>query len=249
MSRKSARIKHHPNDEMARREYEDGTIKKRFSLQDLKIFKARSDAQENVLDFYDKDMSIAMLGAAGGGKTAMALNLALQEVLDPDTDYEQVVVVRSPVQVRSLGFLPGGLDEKMMVYEAPYIGLCDEMFNVKKSYHNLKNSGKLCFMLTTFIRGITFPRGTIIIFDEVQNTTFEEAYSVITRMGAMNKIYLCGDLKQTDLKGKYDQSGLSDLIRVLERMEDVGVVNFTANDCVRSGFVREFLLTCEDLGL
>jgi phosphate starvation-inducible protein PhoH and related proteins len=249
MSRKADRKLIQMFDEKARQEYVDGTIKKRFTLNDLKIIQPLSYAQEEVFHIASQDKSIALIGSAGSGKTALAMYLALRDVLNPETHYTKVVVVRSPVQLREIGFTAGSLEEKAAMYEAPYIGLCDELFPFKKAWENLKKAGKVEFILTTFIRGITLQRGTIVVFDEIQNTTFDEARSVITRLGHQCKIFMAGDTKQTDLKKKNDVSGLSDLLRVFDRIDSVEVVNFTSSDCVRSGFVRDFLIACEEIGL
>jgi len=88
----------------------------------------------------------------------------------------------------------------------------------------------------------------IIIVDECQNMTYQELDTVITRVGESSKIIFCGDMKQDDLKiskHRADVSGLKDFIRVISKLDDFAVVEFTTDDIVRSGLVKQYLIAKE----
>ena len=131
--------------------------------------------------------------------------LALQEVLNDS--YKKVVIVRSAVPTRDVGFLPGSLEEKLKVYEQPYSSIANNLFNRGDAYSILKNKFMLEFIPTSFIRGTTLDNSVVIV-DEINNLTFHELDSVITRLGPKTRLILCGDQSQTDLKFKDEQVGL-----------------------------------------
>lgn len=202
-------------------------------------------AQDDLFQAYHAGQNIAAIGSAGSGKTYIALYLALQDVLEAE-DYDKVIIVRSAVQARDQGFLPGTLKEKEAYYEAPYVEIASDLFERGDAYGILKHKGQVEFMTTSNIRGLTW-HNAIVIFDECQNANFEELRTVITRLGNNSRIIFCGDTKQNDLiKSKYDVSGLGKFVDVLENMRSFNIVHFTMADCVRSGLVKEFL-TAEEL--
>ncbi|WP_165769196.1 PhoH family protein, partial [Virgibacillus profundi] len=129
---------------------------------------------------------------AGTGKTFLAMYMALEQVLDKETPYEQLLIVRSIVPTKEIGFLPGDIEEKIAVYVAPYRSCASEMFYDKGAYDKLKHNGYVDFKPTSFIRGETY-HNTIILVDEMQNLNFHELDSIITRVGQDSKIIFCGD--------------------------------------------------------
>lgn len=184
--------------------------------------------------------------------TALAIYCALSEAFSKETVYDKVVVIRSSVQARDIGFLPGGVDDpdgKNAVYEAPYKALCDELMVFKSNnYDNLKAKHMLEFHNTSFLRGLTFD-DSIIIVDEFQSMNYHELSTIITRMGINSRIIFCGDFKQSDLHKKGDISGFHEFMKVVEKMpsELVDVVTYTPEDIIRSGICKEFLLAEEKL--
>ena len=106
----------------------------------------------------------AMLhGIAGTGKSFISLYLGLEQVLTENSQYKKVVIVRSVVPTRDMGFLPGSPKEKAKVYEAPYYAICTELFGRGDSYEYLKNINKVEFISTSFIRGITLNDCIVIV--------------------------------------------------------------------------------------
>lgn len=224
--------------------------RKSFHVRDMTQIRPLNQAQEEVFHLWNDPNKLALVltNQAGCGKTMLAMYLALREVLDPDSPYEKVIIIRSAVQGREIGFLPGTETEKSAVYEAPYASICDELFPWKKSYENLKDNGKIEFHTSSFMRGVTF-RDAIVIVDEMQNMNYEELSTAITRISDSSRIFYCGDLNQNDLhRKKNDQSGLPDFIRILESMDEVGIVKFQLSDIVRGGLVKSFLTAAHKLG-
>ena len=221
----------------------------KIKLDHLRTFDALTDHQQEFFDAYKRgDYFIGLFGSPGVGKTFLALYRGLEEVLSRDNPFKQIVVVRSAVQVRDQGFLPGDLDEKMAIYETPYKEICNTLFGREDSWDRLKEQGYARFISTTAIRGISID-DSIIIFDESQSATFHELSSVISRVGHRSKIIFVGDLKQNDLiKSKYDVSGLGEFLQVAKSMSEFTHITFTPDDIVRSSLVKSFIIACEKLG-
>ena len=121
---------------------------------------------------------------------------------------------------------------------------CYHIFPYAKSYENLKRGGYLTFESTSFLRGTTIDNSVIIV-DELQNLSWHECNTVMTRVGNNSKIIFIGDDKQTDLNKKNDTSGFKEFVNILNRMKSIERVVFTPNDVVRSGIVKEYLKTLE----
>ena len=121
--------------------------------------------------------------------------LALESILDKvHPEYDKVIIVRSVVPTRDMGYLPGTVEEKKEVFETPYKAICQQLFGENAAYNKLINSHQLEFTTTSFIRGLTIDN-SIIIVDEMQNLNFHELDSVITRVGNNCRIIFSGDAK------------------------------------------------------
>lgn len=213
---------------------------KRPSLE-LRIIQPKTKNQELVFDFF-KTNNLVLHGIAGTGKTFISMYLALDEVLNKDK-YKKLYVFRSAVPSRDVGFQPGNLREKMRVYEEPYVSTVDELFNDRTAYDLLKSKNLFEFVSTSYTRGITL-NDCIVIVDEIQNMNGGELSTLATRVGNNCKIIFSGDLRQTDLDGKYtsQKTGLPEFLAVVKRMKSVRTVEFEVEDIVRSGFVKEFII-------
>lgn len=185
---------------------------------------------------FESDKNQVLHGWAGTGKTFIASYLAYQAL--HEKKYKKLIYLRSAVSTRSIGFLPGTESEKMRVYEAPYQGIATELYNSGTVYEEMKAHKVVEFMPTSFIRGITIT-DSIIIADECQNMTYHELDTIITRLGKGNKIYFCGDFRQSDLA----QNGIKDFFDVLGDMpEDFNFVDFKLEDIVRGGLTKRYLI-------
>ena len=165
------------------------------------------------------------------------------------TPYDKVYIVRSLVSTREIGFLPGDHEDKSSLYQIPYKNMVKYMFEMPSDndfemlYGNLKAQETISFWSTSFIRGTTLDN-CIVLVDEMQNLNFHELDSIITRVGDNCKIMFCGDSTQTDLTKSNEKNGILDFKRIIEIMEDdFGIVEFGIDDIVRSGLVRNYLVT------
>ena len=187
----------------------------------LKTFEPLTENQRLFFEMYKGGAYfMGLFGSPGVGKTFLALYKALEEVLDKSNSFKQVVVVRSLVQLRDVGFLPGDLNEKQEIYELPYKEISATLFGRNDAWDRLKEQGHVRFISTTAIRGISIDN-SIIIVDECQSMTFHELSSVISRVGHRSKIIFIGDLKQNDLiKSRNDVSGLVQFLEVARHMNE-----------------------------
>ena len=211
--------------------------------------------QQKVFDAWTKDKNLFLSGSAGTGKTFILLYLALKAVLDKGTPYDKVVLVRSLLPSRDIGFLPGTLQEKSDLYQDPYRILVRYLFEMPTEqdftqlYDKLIGQGSLEFYSTSFLRGQTFDR-SIIIVDEASNLVFQELDTIMTRVGQDSKICFAGDMAQSDLrKHNGDRNGYHNFQSILNEMEEFVVVDFDIGDIIRSGLVRSYLIAKTNLHL
>ncbi len=211
--------------------------------------------QKKVFDAWAKDKNLFLSGSAGTGKTFILLHLALKAVLDKSTPYDKVVLVRSLLPSRDIGFLPGTLQEKSDLYQDPYRILVRYLFEMPTEqdftqlYDKLIGQGSLEFYSTSFLRGQTFDR-SIIIVDEASNLVFQELDTIMTRVGQDSKICFAGDMAQSDLrKHNGDRNGYHNFQSILNEMEEFVVVDFDIGDIIRSGLVRSYLIAKTNLHL
>jgi phosphate starvation-inducible protein PhoH len=206
-----------------------------------------TDNQKKFFDAYAEGKHLVAYGCAGTGKTFITLYNALCDVLDENSPYERIYLVRSLVATREIGFLPGTHDDKADIYQIPYKNMVKYMFQMPTDadfemlYGNLKGQETIKFWSTSFLRGTTLDNA-IVIVDEFQNLTFHELDSIITRIGENSKIMFCGDATQSDLQKTNDRNGIIDFIKILRSMPSIDLIEFGVNDIVRSGLVKEYIV-------
>jgi predicted ribonuclease YlaK len=221
--------------------------KKPFNVDMMVDVTPVSDNQQRVFDAYAEGKNLYTYGCAGTGKTFIMLYLALKEVLNPITPYNRVVIVRSLVSTREIGFLPGDHEDKSSLYQIPYKNMVKYMFELPTDndfdmlWGNLKTQESIKFWSTSFIRGTTLD-DCIIIVDECQNLNFHELDSIITRVGENCKIHFCGDAAQSDLVKTNERNGILDFMKILGAMPEFESVEFGVDDIVRSGLVKSYIL-------
>ena len=192
----------------------------------------------NQLRAFESDKNLVLHGCAGTGKTFISCYLAFDDMTK--NQYEKLVIIRSAVPTRDIGFLPGTEKEKSSVYEEPYYDISIDLFERGDAYQILKTKRLVHFMTTSYIRGITL-RDAVILIDECQNMTFHELDSIITRLGENCRVIFCGDFSQSDLK----QNGMKEFFEILASMNRFDFIEFGVEDIVRSGFVKEYIIAKE----
>jgi phosphate starvation-inducible PhoH-like protein len=228
--------------------------KKPINLDHLKTIEPLTPNQERVFTSYAEGKNLILHGAAGTGKTFISLYLALKDVMEPSSPYEKVYMVRSLVPTREIGFLPGDHEDKSNLYQIPYKNMVKYMFEMPDDaafemlYDNLRSQETVSFWSTSFIRGVTMDN-CVIIVDEFSNLNFHELDSIITRVGENCKIIFSGDYSQSDLVKSNEKNGVLDFMRIIQTMQSFDVVEFGIEDIVRSGLVREYLISKINLGM
>lgn len=221
---------------------------------DLKNIYPLTHNQETFFNLYRKGHSAMLLhGVAGTGKTYIAMYNAFHEILNEYSEARKLVIVRSAVPSRDIGFLPGNEKDKVEVYSNPYQEICEDLFPRFgiKAYNKLKEQNLISFMVTSYVRGLTLDN-CIVIVDEVQNLNDMELNSIMTRVGQNTKIIFCGDFRQTDLNKRHDVSGLKKFMQIADHMPSFRHVEFNVDDIVRSQLVKEYIIArmhCEDMQL
>ncbi len=217
---------------------------------DLFEFEPQTENQRKAYNAWDEGDNLVLSGTAGTGKTFVALYLALESMLEKGTPYDKVIIVRSVVPTRDVGFLPGSLEEKQEVFETPYKAISAELFGDSGPafYNKMITANQLQFTTTSFIRGLTIDNA-IVIVDEMQNLNFHELDSIITRIGNNCRIIFSGDYLQSDFKDPAEKNGLQQFLRIMEQMKYFSVITFGWKDIVRSDFLRDYIMTKEMLGM
>jgi len=221
--------------------------KKPLNIDRLVDIKPVTENQTKLFDSYNRQKNLFVYGCAGTGKTFCTLYLALKDVLNEITPYDRVVIVRSLVATREIGFLPGDHEDKSSLYQIPYKNMVKYMFEMTSDsefemlYGNLKQQESIKFWSTSFIRGTTLDN-CIILVDECQNLNFHELDSIITRVGEDSKIIFCGDATQSDLTRNTERGGVIDFMKIIQRMPEFESIEFDVNDIVRSGLVKSYIV-------
>lgn len=230
----------------------DNSIRIKNSLT-VKDVKPLTDTQRNVVEQYYQGQNLFLTGLPGTGKSYLACALAIKDILTNNCEQDKVVIVRSSVPSKSIGFLPGNAKEKMKQYEAPYEGIFSEIFGRGDAYSILKSKQLLEFESSSFMRGLTY-NNTIMIVDEAQNLEWNELFCIVTRLGQNSRIIFCGDYKQSDLKDSvYSSVSKKDdylkFLSVIKNIKSFSVVDFMIDDIVRSSIVKEFIIEANKLAL
>ena len=228
--------------------------KKPLSSDYLVNIEPISENQKRLFDSYKEGKQIVAYGCAGTGKTFITLYNAIRDVLDENTPYEKIYIVRSLVATREIGFLPGDHEDKANLYQIPYKNMVRYMFEMPDDasfemlYGNLKAQDTISFWSTSFIRGTTIDN-SIVLVDESENLNFHELDSIITRLGVNSKIIFAGDAAQSDLIKAHEKTGIMDFKKIIDDMDEFESIEFGIDDIVRSGLVKSYLISKLNLGI
>lgn len=199
--------------------------------------------QNRLYQSYETGSHIMVSGCPGTGKSFLALYLALKDMIAGGQPYKGIIIMRSVVPSREMGFLPGTAEEKAAVYEAPYEAILAELFGRPDAYEILKTEGVIEFSTTSYLRGLTF-KDKILIVDEHQNMDFSELNTIMTRIGDNTRVMFCGDFLQTDLnKTRRDLSGYHKFKAILQNVPQFQFITMTQDDIVRSPLVKQYIIS------
>jgi phosphate starvation-inducible PhoH-like protein len=199
---------------------------------------AKNESQRFYMESLQTSTVTIGTGPAGSGKSYLAMAVAVKKLLDGDVS--KVVITRPICEAgESLGFLPGTFEEKIAPYLLPLLDALNDLVGPTMAKKML-DAGKIEFAPLAYMRGRTF-NFSYVILDEAQNTTIEQMKLFITRIGEGSQFAVNGDTSQSDLT-RVNENGLDWVARRLRGVsEEINVIEFSANDCVRSSIVKTIL--------
>jgi len=203
---------------------------------------AKTVGQKKYLDAIRHHDVTLGIGPAGTGKTYLAVAMALSALREGRV--ARIILTRPAVEAgEALGFLPGDLYEKIMPYLRPLHDALHDMMPVEEIQKNTERS-VIEIAPLAYMRGRTLNHAFIIL-DEAQNSTAEQMFMFLTRLGINSKAVITGDETQIDLP-THKHSGLLEAHRVLKHIEGVAIVEFTRRDVVRHPLVQRIIAAYEE---
>lgn len=199
---------------------------------------AKNLAQQLYLEAIERSDVVFGIGSAGTGKTYVAASYAAEKLFYREIN--KIIVTRPNVEAsRSMGFLPGELEEKYAPYLEPFEGVFTRAFG-KSLYDLFRKRGQIEPKPLGFMRGATFDNA-IVLVDECQNMTDKEFKLLLTRIGENTKVIFSGDSRQVDIP----DSGLMNTIERLKFIPEIETIEFFPQDIVRSNLCKQIILEYE----
>jgi phosphate starvation-inducible PhoH-like protein len=223
----------------SKKEFINSVIKKR---QKNKFLTEHQEEYYNILK--NNEITVAS-GAAGVGKSYIAMKAAVDLLMDPNNSYEKIIIVRPAVEAEEkLGALPGNLEEKLDPYIFPSYYLLNKIIG-KEAREKLKEAEIIEVFALAYMRGMNIDN-SILIFEEAQNSTPNQMKLLLTRIGFNSKFFISGDLEQTDRYKDKRQSGLYDAIQRFGNITNIGVYDFRNAKNVRNPLISKILEKYEE---
>lgn len=202
-----------------------------------KPIKPKTLGQKQYIDLMRKKMIVFGVGPAGTGKTYLAMAMAISAFKNGEVN--RIILTRPAIEAgEKLGFLPGDLQSKIDPYLRPLYDALYQIMGAESFLHN-SEKGLIEVAPLAYMRGRTLDNAYIIL-DEAQNTTPAQMKMFLTRIGFGSKVVITGDLSQKDLPTN-TASGLDIALKVLEKIEDIGVCILTNKDVVRHPLVQKIV--------
>lgn len=207
------------------------------------FFEPKTQTQSEAKHEYENGYNIVLSGYAGTGKTFLAIALALDALREKKI--KKIHIFRSAVATRDIGFLPGREDEKIAVYEKAIRNIFNQLLKRGDGYEILKSQELVTFNSTSFERGVTYKDAAIIV-EEVQNLTFQEIDTLVTRLHGSSKIILCGDTRQSDLPAS--KSGFVKMAKVVDKIPQYFKhFSFGVEDILRNEMIKAWIIAADEL--
>lgn len=198
---------------------------------------ARNPHQMHYLNLMADNEVVFGLGPAGTGKTYLAVAMALH--LLKNKEISRVILTRPAVEAgEALGFLPGDMRDKVAPYLRPLYDAIDDMLGYEEGQRRIED-GSIEIAPLAYMRGRTLSRAFLIL-DEAQNTTREQMFMALTRLGEGSRCVVTGDISQIDLKDQ-KTSGLLESEKALVNVEGVAFQHFDSTDVVRHPVVGRII--------
>ena len=202
-----------------------------------KPLKPKTKNQEDYIEAMSENDVTFCIGPAGTGKTAVAVGLACDYLLDKKI--EKIVVTRPVIESgKGLGFLPGTFDEKIHPYLVPVLEEMTFRLNSNR-VQSYREDGIIEVCPLEYMRGRNF-HNSFMILDEAQNATFDQLKMFITRIGWGSKVVINGDVEQTDLPLSA-RGGLEEFIDRLNGVDGVRMAELTEKDIIRNDIISKIL--------
>ena len=197
----------------------------------------KGPAQHQFIQSIRKNDIVLSIGPAGTGKTYLAVAMAVEGLLKKR--FKKIVLVRPAVEAgEKLGYLPGDIADKINPYLMPLYDALNDMMEDNHVRH-LMDDGTIEIVPLAYMRGRTLS-DSFIILDEAQNATREQMKMFLTRLGFRSKMVVTGDITQVDLP-KYSDSGLIHIQSLLNKVQGIHFVYFSARDVVRHELVKKII--------
>jgi len=200
-------------------------------------FRAKSARQQELIDMIESNEIVIATGPAGTGKTYVTLAMALS-LLGPV--YRKVILVKSvtPIPGEEIGFLKGGMEQKMEPFVMSYMWNIDKICG-PDSAKDLLNKKIIEILPLAFIRGLSID-DSIVIVDEAQNIDTHTFKTIMTRIGENSKYIFLGDTEQIDRRHK-TESCLATVLEIFSDSDLIGTIQFSDEDCVRNPIIPKIL--------
>lgn len=200
-----------------------------------------NQAQKLAWGAFDQHDVLFLIGPAGCGKTMLACAFAISEIIARKK--KKIILTRPVVEAGpSLGYLPGGVEEKTNPYMLPMYDCMDRCIGRENELRDMINKSVEIAPLQ-YLRGRTF-HDSICIFDEAQNATPSQLKLFLTRFGQNSKIIITGDPNQSDLHER--DRGLMQVVKKIENLNGVGTIYFKSNSIVRHPLIASILEKLEE---
>jgi len=198
---------------------------------------ARSSGQRNYVEAIDKHDIVFGIGPAGTGKTYLAVAMAVSALKKDQVS--RIILTRPAVEAgEALGFLPGELEQKIAPYLRPLYDALRDMLEPEEIERSIARQTIEVAPLA-YMRGRTL-NNAFVILDEAQNTTTEQMFMLLTRIGPHSKCVITGDVTQIDLPAN-KRSGVVEALQALKNIPGISIVYFNERDVVRHELVRSII--------
>jgi phosphate starvation-inducible PhoH-like protein len=204
-----------------------------------------SESQKYYYDILTNNQITICSGPAGVGKSYIAMKCAVDLLVDSETPYEKIIIVRPAVEAEEkLGSLPGNVEEKLDPYIFPSYYLLNKIIG-KDVREKLKDIEAIEVFALAYMRGMNIDN-SILIFEEAQNSTPSQMKLLLTRIGFNSKFFISGDLEQFDRHKDKTHTGLWDALQKFQDMNDIGTFEFGGQDIVRNPLITGILKRYEE---